>query len=79
MSVTNNILLYQLPDGQTQLEVHLQNESVWLTQVQMAELFDASHPNVTMHIRNVFKEGELEENAVGKESLLTAADGKQNY
>jgi hypothetical protein len=79
MSVTKNILLYQSPDGQMQLDVQLQNESVWLTQVQMAELFDASRPNVTMHVRNVFKEGGLEENAVGKKSLLTATDGKQNY
>jgi len=77
MSAPNDILLYQSPDGQTQLYVQLQNETVWLTQAQMAELFDVSRPNVTMHLRNVFKERELEENSVGKESLLTAADGKQ--
>lgn len=77
MPSSSDILLYQSPNGQTQLEVHLQNETVWLTQAQMAELFDVSRPNVTMHLRNVFKEGELEEISVGKESLLTAADGKQ--
>jgi prophage maintenance system killer protein len=77
MSSSTDILLYQSPNGQTQLEVHLQNETVWLTQAQMAELFDVSRPNVTMHLRNVFKESELEETPVGKESLLTAADGKQ--
>jgi len=76
MDITNDVLFYQLPDGQTQLQVQLQDETVWLTQAQMAELFDVSRPNVTMHLRNVFKEGELEEKAVGKESLLTAADGK---
>jgi len=76
MPTNNDILLYQSPDGQTQLQVQLQDETVWLTQAQMAELFDVSRPNVTMHVRNVFKEGELEEKAVGKESLLTAADGK---
>jgi len=76
MSSTNDILLYQSPDGNTQLQVQLQNETVWLTQAQMAELFDVSRPNVTMHLRNVFKEGELEEISVGKESLLTATDGK---
>lgn len=76
MSSTNDILLYQLPDGNSQLQVQLQDETVWLTQAQMAELFDVSRPNVTMHLRNVFKEGELEEISVGKESLLTAADGK---
>ncbi|WP_375437202.1 virulence RhuM family protein [uncultured Hymenobacter sp.] len=58
--------------------MQLQNETVWLTQALMADLFDVSRPNVTMHLRNVFKEGELEEIAVGKESLPTAADGK-NY
>jgi prophage maintenance system killer protein/predicted XRE-type DNA-binding protein len=77
MSSTNDILLYQSPDGNAQLQVQLQNETVWLTQAQMAELFDVSRPNVTMHLRNVFKEGELEEISVGKESLLTAADGKR--
>ncbi|MDF7810450.1 virulence protein RhuM/Fic/DOC family protein [Hymenobacter sp. YC55] len=76
MSSTDDILLYHSPDGNTQLQVQLQNETVWLTQAQMAELFDVSRPNVTMHLRNVFKEGELEEISVSKESLLTAADGK---
>jgi len=77
MNSTENILLYQAPDGQTQLEVQLDHETVWLTQAQMAELFAVSRPNVTMHLRNVFKDGELEEKSVGKESLLTAVDGKQ--
>lgn len=75
-TTTDNILLYQSPDGQAQLQVHLQNETVWLTQAQMAELFAVSRPNITMHVRNVFKEGELEEKAVSKDSLLTAADSK---
>lgn len=55
MSTTQDILLYQSPDGQAQLHVQLQNETVWLTQAQMAELFDVSRPNVTMRVRNVFK------------------------
>jgi prophage maintenance system killer protein len=76
MDTNNDVLLYQSPDGQTQIQVQLQDETVWLTQAQMAELFDVSRPNVTMHLRNVFKEGELEEKSVGKESLLTATDGK---
>jgi prophage maintenance system killer protein len=76
MNPNNDVLLYQSPDGQTRLQVQLQDETVWLTQAQMAELFDVSRPNVTMHLRNVFKEGELEEKSVGKESLLTATDGK---
>ena len=58
------------------LKVRLENETVWLTQAQMAELFQSTRNNITLHIRNIFKEGELEENSVCKESLLTAADGK---
>ena len=71
-------LLYQTSDGQTRLEVRLENETVWLSQGQMAELFQTSIPNVSMHIRNVFAEGELQPGAVVKEFLTTAADGK-NY
>jgi hypothetical protein len=56
--------------------VQLDHDTVWLTQAQMSELFEVSRPNVTMHLRNVFKEGELQEKAVSKDSLLTAADGK---
>ena len=71
------IILYQAEDS-TQLEVRIEDETVWLTQAQMAELFQTTRNNVTLHISNIFKEGELEINAVSKESLLTASDGK-NY
>ncbi len=77
MNPVENVLLYQTPNGQTQLEVQLDHETVWLTQAQMAELFAVSRPNITLHLRNVFKDGELDEISVGKESLLTAGDGKQ--
>jgi len=55
----------------------LENETVWLTQAQMTELFQTTRNNITLHICNIFKEGELEESSVCKESLLTAADGKR--
>jgi len=74
----SEIVLYQTEDGRTQLEVRLENETVWLTQGQMAELFQTTIPNISMHIRNVFSEGELKPDSVVKESLTTAADGK-NY
>ena len=74
----SQFLLYQASDGQTRLEVRLENETVWLSQNQMAELFQTSIPNVSMHIRNVFAEGELQPGSVVKEFLTTAADGK-NY
>jgi len=73
---TSDIQLYQSPDGQIRLDVQLEQETVWLTQAQMSVLFDTSIPNVNIHIRNLFKEGELDEISVIKESLITAADGK---
>ena len=74
----SQFLLYQSSDGQTRLEVRLENETVWLSQNQMAELFQTTKQNVSLHIRNIFKEGELAEDSVVKEYLTTAADGK-NY
>lgn len=74
----SEIVLYQTEDGRTRLEVKLENETVWLTQGQMAELFQTTVPNVSMHIRNLFSDGELKPDSVVKESLTTAADGK-NY
>ncbi|WP_201978630.1 virulence protein RhuM/Fic/DOC family protein [Hymenobacter rubidus] len=78
MSSIDTILLYQAPDGQAQLEVQLDHETVWLTQAQMAELFVTTKQNVSLHVRNLFREGELNEDSVVKNSLTTAADGK-NY
>ena len=72
----SRFLLYQTSDGQTRLEVRLENETVWLSQNQMAELFQTTKQNVSRHIRNMFKEGELPEGSVVKEYLTTAADGK---
>jgi len=71
------IILYQ-PDDTIRLEVKIENETVWLTQAQMAELFQTTKQNVSLHINNAFKEGELDEISVVKYSLTTAADGK-NY
>ena len=70
------IVLYQ-PDETLRLEVRLEQETLWLTQAQMAVLFLTTRNNITLHIRNIFKEGELQEISVSKESLLTAADGKK--
>ncbi|GHV70956.1 DNA-binding protein [Spirochaetia bacterium] len=72
----NEIILYQ-PDNTVKLEVRLENETVWLSQTQIADLFGTSRPNITMHLRNIFGEGELQENSVCKDFLLTAADEKK--
>ena len=76
MTDKNEIILYQ-PNEAIKLEVRLDEETVWLTQAQMAELFETTRNNVTLHISNIFKEHELEKDSVCKDSLLTAADGKK--
>jgi hypothetical protein len=75
---TGEIILYQPDDNSTQIEVRIEEETAWLTQAQMAELFQTTRNNITLHISNVFKEKELNQISVCKESLLTALDGK-NY
>lgn len=74
----SNILIYQTEDGQTKIETLLVDETVWLTQAQMVKLFQSSKQNISLHIKNIFTEGELVENSVVKDYLTTAADGK-NY
>lgn len=76
MDNNSELLLYQTEDGQTKIDVRLENESVWLSQAQMVELFQTTKQNISLHIRNVFKEGELDEISVVKDYLTTAADGK---
>ena len=75
-SSTGEIILYQ-PDDTIRLEVRMEDETVWLTQAQMAELFRTTRNNVTLHISNIFKEEELSKDSVCKKSLLTASDGKR--
>lgn len=72
------IVLYQ-PSESVRLEVRIQDETVWLTQQQMAELFLTTMQNVSLHINNIFREGELEMFSVVKESLTTAANGKKTH
>ncbi|MGD0566327.1 MAG: virulence RhuM family protein [Candidatus Goldiibacteriota bacterium] len=72
------IVVYKSEDGVVKLEVKLENETLWLTQQMMADLFGTSIPNVNMHIKNIIKEGELREDSVIKEFLTTASDNK-NY
>ena len=72
----SEIILYQTEDNQTRLQVRLEGETVWLTQAQMAELFQRERSVITKHIRNIFEEGELVEKAVCASYAHTAADGK---
>ena len=72
-----NIIIYQTEDGNTKIETRLEDETVWLTQAQLAELFQKNRVTITEHIRNIFKEGELPENSACRKFRHTAADGKE--
>jgi len=72
----SQLIIYQTEDGHTRLEVRLEDESVWLTQRLMANLFQTSKQNISLHLKNILEEQELVEDSVVKESLTTAADGK---
>jgi hypothetical protein len=78
MTESSNLLIYQTQDGSTKIQVQLTDNTVWLTQADMVELFQTTKQNISLHIKNIFEEGELDENSVVKEYLTTAADGK-NY
>lgn len=71
------IILYNTPDGKSRITLMAHDGSVWLNQQQLAELFVTSVPNISMHISNILKEGELSKDSVIKDYLSTAADGKQ--
>jgi len=73
----SEIIIYQTDEQSTRLEVRLEDETVWLTQAQMVELFDSTKQNISLHINNIFREAELSKLSVVKYSLTTAADGKQ--
>ena len=70
----SEIVLYQ-PEGEVRLEVRVENETVWLTQAQMAMLFDKVPQNITIHIKNIYKEGELDKDSTCKEYLQVAHEG----
>lgn len=72
----DKVILYSTEDGKTEIDVNLEGETVWLSQAQMAELFQRDRKTITEHIQNVFKEGELVENSVCRKSQHTALDGK---
>jgi hypothetical protein len=79
LPVKSEFLLYQSKDGKLSLETRLDNDTVWLSQKQLAELFQTTVPNINIHLRNIFLEGELELDSVIKDYLITAADGKGYY
>lgn len=73
----NKLIIYNTPDGESAIALYAKDGSVWLNQNQLAELFVTSVPNISMHIANILKEGELVRNSVVKDYLTTASDGKK--
>lgn len=76
MSDQNELVLFQTIDEQVKLDVAIEGETVWLSQQQMVELFNTTKQNISLHINNCFREGELDPDSVVKDSLTTALDGK---
>ncbi|MDY2942526.1 MAG: RhuM family protein [Paludibacteraceae bacterium] len=74
-----SVVIYRTADNMLQLDVQLADNTVWLTQQQMTSLFDTSKQNVSLHINNIFKEGELDKDSVVKDYLTTATDGKKYH
>jgi len=70
------IIIYQPNTLLHHIEVRMEDETVWLTQIQMTELFNVSKQNISLHINNIFKEGELRKEAVVKYSLTTQIEGR---
>lgn len=78
MNTSQHIHIYQSADGQVQLDIKLEQETLWLTQAQIAELFQVKPQNITMHLRNVFAEKELEEEATCKDFLQVQVEGRRS-
>ncbi len=70
-----NVVVYRTEDSTLELDVQLKDETVWFTQQQMASLFNSTIPNVSMHIRNIYKEGELDKEATVKDFLIVQNEG----
>ena len=74
----DEIIIYTAKDGSVNIDVHLENETVWLTQDSMAKLFETTIPNINMHIKNIFNEDELEQNRTIKDFLIVRQEGNRN-
>lgn len=77
MDNNGEIIIYQTDDGLTHIDVKMEDETVWLTQAQLVQLYQTSKSNVSEHIKHIFEDGELDENAVVRKFRTTAADGKK--
>jgi hypothetical protein len=77
MQTSSSLLLYTTQAGNIEIEVRLENETVWLTQADMAELFQTTPQNITLHLKAIYAEGELKEDATCKEYLQVQSEGQR--
>lgn len=77
MENKSQLIIYQTEKGETKLEVRLENETVWLTQKLMAELFQTTIANINIHLKNIFNEGELDSKATIKDFLIARLEGNR--
>ena len=77
MPIKSEILIYNLPDGTSNVEVYLSEDDMWMTQIALAEMFQTSKANITMHIQNIYKDGELDEERTSKFDLLLRQEGSR--
>ena len=75
--MNNNMIIYISKDGQVKVDVNIQNEDLWMSQDIMAKLYGTTKNNISIHLKNIFNEGELDKNSVVKKILTTASDNKQ--
>ena len=73
----NKIIIYQTEDGQTQIDVRMENDTVWLTQAQMAELFDSSRTNIVEHIQHIYEDEELDDISTCRKFRQVRLEGKR--
>lgn len=71
----SSVILYTTDDGKSRIQLHTQGDTVWLSQQQMAELFDATKQNISLHLKNLYAEGEIDEKATVKDSLTVQLEG----
>ena len=73
----NQITVYQTPDGKVNIEVLYSNENIWLSQKRMAELFDCTPDNISLHLKNIYKEQELDETATAEDFSVVQTEGNR--
>lgn len=73
----SEILVYEAPDGEVRVDVRLEQETIWLSQAQMAEVFETSADNISLHLRNIYRDGELDEAATTEDSSVVRQEGSR--